>query len=417
MSRKLLLYLAISLSVVLSLRICAYYFSYPKFLTKTDLVSFLTGSKIINEGRAKLLYKIDVQSETQNFIVYPEKKGLLPFRNFPITALFYTPFLRMSLLQSYLTVFAVNVFLLLIFQFFTLKSVSGLKKDKHLLLLMFSFYPTVSSLIIGQYTPLMLLIFLFIFIFSKNDMPFFTGLLSSCLLFKPQFVLFLPFALFLSKNKKKYLAGLIFGTLLFFGLNILITKNIRPFMEYRDFILATESPSYGSRPWKFNTAYGLLKRVFPNFDLIKLTLINAIFYSLFVYASLITFVKHRNFDLLYTQGVLVTILFSLHALDHDLVLLLLPIYLLIRNNYFHIPGLIFSTVLIITPLISAIFDAAWFTSVVLLMFVSYFLFPDFTADKIKKSYASLCHKYSRGNFIKLEKCVSISKNTKAPQKH
>ena len=351
-------------------------FKLQNFTLSTDVISFLTGAKIIREGKVNFIYDIQTQHYYQNLVVSPyEKKMLLPFRNFPLVAVFYIPFLQTNLVDAYKIIFVVNILLLLTFHRDFKIYFPKLKKYKYLFFLPLIFYPSISNLIVGQYTPLVLLLFLFIYIFIKKEKSLLVGFLTSLLLIKSQYLLFSPFLYILVKDKKRYFLGFIIGFLLFMALNVLIAGSLRPFMNYPDFILMTESPLYGSRPFQMYTLYGLIKSVFQSVKTSYLISINLLIY---VATCVLVFTRRKifsklRFNDLFTIGILCTILFSVHALTHDLMLFLIPIYLylvsgkkedLIKAGYIFVMTGVFSlaavgfatTVLMIILLIFLILD-------------------------------------------------------------
>lgn len=305
------------------------YFHTPHFFLKTDVISFLTGAKIIKEGKTEFLYDIETQFEYQNKVVTPYQKVLLPFRNFPVTAIFYTPLLNMNLKDSYAVIFAVNVLLVTVFAVLVFRLFPNLKKSKVLYFVPFLFWPSVNNLIVGQYTPVILLIFLWIYVSIKEKKDFLSGFATSLLIIKPQYLLFTPFAFKLSVNKKNYFQGFIAGVIIFILINIFISKgNIGLFMDYPKFILSTESSNFGSRPNQMYTLYGLANFYFPRIDnsiLLGANLISYVLVAGFVY---INKKIDRNLNKIFTLGIVLTILFSIHALTHDLMALLLPAFII-----------------------------------------------------------------------------------------
>ena len=305
----------------------------PYFLLKTDVISFLTGAKIIKEGNIGLLYDIETQFKYQNKVVTPYQKVLLPFRNFPVTAIFYTPLLNMNLKDSYGVVFAVNILLVVVFTILTFRVFPDLKKNKIMYFVPFLFWPSVNNMIVGQYTPVILLIFLWIYVSSKEKKDFLSGLATSLLVVKPQYLLFTPFALKLSVNKKNYLQGFIAGIIIFILINTIISKgNIRLFMDYPKFIFSTESSMFGSRPNQMYTFYGLGNFYLPRIDNSILLGANLFFYALVVGYVHIKKKINWNINKIFTLGIAATILFSVHVLTHDLMILLLPVFIIISSE-------------------------------------------------------------------------------------
>lgn len=369
--KKIFVSIAVFFYVVLVCLIVNSYLRIPDFYIKTDVVSFLTGAKIIKDGRVDYLYDVNTQFEYQNKVVSPARKKLLPFRNFPITAFVYTPFLEMSLKNSYTVIFVINTALLLIFHLAFIKFFPGASKNKLLFLLPIFFYPSVANLIVGQHTPIILLVFLSIYLLTKRERPLWAGFATSLLMIKPQYLLFTPFPLYLSKNRKQYVLGFIMGVLIFLVLNLMITRSYKPFLNYPNFILSTEYSSYGSRPREMFTLYGLVKQVMPQAKSELLIIGNLFLYVVFAVLTLKRSRILKNSDMLFTSGILLTILFSVHALSHDLLVLLVPLYIGIVNRTRR-KGVIF--LLYIFPILTLIPSTMYYSLAslgVLFMFLFY----------------------------------------------
>ncbi len=349
-----------------------YFFHSPKFLIQTDVTSFLTGAKIIKEGRVTDLYNLDVQLEYQNSVIFPEyKKFLLPFRNFPITAVVYIPLLNLGLQNSYIAVFITNVLLLTVFTLLVLRTFPGLKKKVLFYFLPFFFWPSVNNLIVGQYTPVILLIFLWIYRSIRDKKNIVSGFATSFLVLKPQYLLFTPFAFKMSNNKTDYMKGFLIGILLFVLINVCITRgNLTPFSDYPDFLLTTESSSFGSRPYQMFTLYGLEKQIMPKLKEGLLLAYNFVGYlAILIYIIFKKTTKHL--ETYFSFGIVAALLFSIHALTHDLLVLLLPIYFLFNeknsNGYL-------MAILIAAPFLNLLLSGklALFLSIsILLLFILY----------------------------------------------
>ncbi len=351
------------------------YFDIPKFLIQTDVISFLTGAKIIKEGKTEYLYDVNTQLEYQNAVISPDsKRFLLPFRNFPVTAALYTPLLQMDLKSSYTAVFCVNIALLLLFHFVSVKAFPGLGNKKFLFLLPIFYYPSVSNLIVGQYTPVILLIFLSVYLLIRKENSFWTGFATALLVLKPQYLLFTPFSLTLSKNRKQYVLGFLVGLMLFGTLNLAVTGSFKPFLDYPGFILSTENSGFGSRYYEMFTLYGLVKQIIPQAKNEILIIGNFILYVMFTVLTIYKIRLSRNSDALFISGVLLTILFSVHALTHDLMVLLIPLYMGFVHGTDR--GRMTSKILFIFPLVILVLSSSFQGSSslgVLFMFLVFFL--------------------------------------------
>ncbi len=212
-----------------------------KTLTGTDFVSFITGAKMLREGYSKRLYDKDLQFKYQQKISFPEtREWLLPFRNPPVVPLIFIPFTFFSLRTSFILLFAINTKILFVFSNRVFKFFPLLSKFKVVYLISFLYLPSVSILVLGQFSALLVLVFLFIYYFCKKGLYFKAGVLSSLLILKPQFLVFLPFLFVLISRKRELIKGFLlgFGPLLF--INILISGRSL-FFDYPKFLIETET--------------------------------------------------------------------------------------------------------------------------------------------------------------------------------
>jgi len=331
MVKKYVLYIGVVVYVVVIPFLFISYLRTPKFLIQTDVISFLTGAKIVKDGKIEHLYEINTQYEYQNTIVSPDKKGLLPFRNFPITAAFYIPLLGLSLKNSYIVIFVVNVLLLCLSVYLFMRLLPALKTYVVLYFVPFFFWPSVNNLIVGQYTPVILLILLAVYVSQQREKSFWTGFVTSFLFIKPQYLLFTPFSYAISTNKKKYIIGFVVGALIFIVINLAITQSIKPGVYYLSFVFGTESSIFGSRPYQMYTLYGAAMHFFPGINPQLLVISNMFLYLLCTFSIL---ARRKTFTVrtLFSLGIILTLLFSMHALTHDLLVILIPAFLFLGSD-------------------------------------------------------------------------------------
>ena len=180
-----------------------------------DFHSFYSAAQIlVNEP--KNLYNFQIQEQYQNILLTNNHlKNLipgneyLPFINPPLFLLPYLVLIQMPFNTAYyLTVF-INICLTLtamglLYKLFQFSTSSLLLVG----LLVFSFAPTFSTIFLAQSSLLTLLIFLGIYILLKHQKYFYTGLLASLLLYKPQMALVMIIYLIFMKNRSVIL-GLI----------------------------------------------------------------------------------------------------------------------------------------------------------------------------------------------------------------
>lgn len=353
-----------------------YYFSIPKVIIASDLVSFLTGAEILKAGKAGEIYDKDLQYTYQLKVIEPDfKYNLLPFRGLPIVAWLFVPLSYLKLNSAFVLLILINIFILFLFNRISSRLFPKIDKLKYLFLITFFYWPTVSAMILGQFTLLLLLIFLLIYKYTKGKNYFLAGIASGVLLIKPQYLLFVPFLFFLIRGKRKFIEGLLISSILIILVNISIS-GLGELLKYPSFIVGTETINYGSRPYHMFTLYGLLKLVpfissLPAWFLIVL---NFVLYGviLFIFAKK---VKKFSLDKGVVMGIIFTILFSVHALVHDLSLLLIPILILL--NFVNSEGIkkvgfkFLIAILYFLPII--IFTGNTLAGVVTLFLVGYYL--------------------------------------------
>ena len=186
-----------------------------------DFLAFYTGSKLLLISPVKL-YDLHVQHILQQHIdpVVQANGIFLPFLNPPFVAL-SLQFLEMSgFVMTYILLLGVNIGLLLLVCFIFKHQC---KKLQWYFVLAFvfgviTFIPIVITLIVGQLSIFLCVIFLFFWLFLKKGWEFRSGLLFSLLLIKPHFFL-LPLLAILIQRKSKLTAGLVIGSVLLFGIS------------------------------------------------------------------------------------------------------------------------------------------------------------------------------------------------------
>ena len=191
------------------------------------------------------------------------------------------------------------------------------------------YLPFLATLIYGQFTSFLLLILLLIYKFAKEKKGYLAGLTCGILLIKPQFFLIVPFLYFLINNKRNFLKGVLISSFIMIVVNLLIS-GYGELLSYPRFLIATETTSYGSRPYQIFTLFSFMKLFTgKNISSFLLLFINFVLYSF----SILVFkkkLKKLSFEVNFIIGIILTILFSVHALSHDLTILLIPIFILLN---------------------------------------------------------------------------------------
>ncbi len=297
----------------------------------SDFLSYYTGALLIKNGQGKNLYTIDVQKSYQQKIVQLQRIKLLPFKSLPFAAALFLPFAYFPYLQSYMIFAILNFILLLFFIRLAQKVFIQLKNTVVLGLLTFGYLPNIHTLLIGQTSLILSLVFLFIYITLKYKNSFLVGLLCGLILFKVQYLILLPFLFFLVHDKRSYIAGVLVS-MSFLVLFSVYLVGWHEFARYPAFVLKTEQPEYGNVYWHPFTLYAMIRSI-PFFSLIGnfyLLCINTLFYiSTLVFFAIKS--RGKNLEIPFVFAICMTILFSIHALAHDLAILMTPILILLNE--------------------------------------------------------------------------------------
>jgi hypothetical protein len=340
-------------------------------------MNLITGGMIIREGKAKDLYNNETQLYYQNKVTYPyEKHILLPFRNIPIVGFLYIPFTYMSLKMATISIFVINLGILFFFHKLFISNVPGLSESKQLLLLTLSYWPSVATLISGQIVGLILIAFALIFLTLIKKKYLLTGIFTSLLFLRPQTILFLPMLLLMVRNRKKFLAGFILSGLIIFMLNICIS-GAGVIFGFPKFVFSIENTFFNGRLSDVSSVYFTIKQLFPSVGSSGLLVINGLLYLFFL---IIFFIKRKSLSLIagYSASLLITLLFSIHILSHDLIILLIPIYLILSKNTIK-PKNFFQNKLVLllffTPFLYLV-GVPTISTLLLLCVLFYFIFPD-----------------------------------------
>lgn len=339
----------------------------------SDLVSFLTGAKIIREGLGENLYSLTYQYKIQKEIVTPHWENfLLPFRNLPLFALFFVPLTFLPLLTSYKIYTLFLVFMTLFISRFSLKVFKNLK-GSFWFVLPFIFYPSFGSIFAGQVSIMLLLLFLLIYFHLKKDNPFRVGLLSGLLLLKIQYTVAIPLLFFLIKSKKDFFRGFFISTLIVVLGSVLISGPAL-FEDYPRMVVTTQNTTFGTKDTNMFTLYSGLSQItlLPKSEIFLANLV------LYLLAVIIFFVNYKRLrlDINFAILTLLTLIFSVHGVNHDLAILVLPIWLLVnrlkdKNKSGTLLVLAIFT-LILSPLTSVL-KISYFTSFLFLFSVALLL--------------------------------------------
>ena len=331
-------------------------FAKEKLIVDSDVVSFITGAKMVRSGVKGEIYDLPTQHFYQNQVVAPfVKENALPFKNFPIFILPFIPFTFLPLRLSYTISAFFNLAILLLFVFVSAKTFKRIKEFRLWFLAPFVFLPNILTIILGQLSIILAFTYLLIYKLLKENKAVLAGVFSGFLFLKPQYIVAVPFFFLLAKKRLNFLKGFLMVFLILI-LSTFLISGPDALLKYPSFLLLTENESFSGHTQRMFTLSSTLYYILPiRFLSFKAILIlNALLYFLF-YCLFIKRYKIVNFDYAFASATILSLLFAVHVLEHDLAILLVPIMLLINsaryNHTRNIKLIIIGSLLFLMPLI------------------------------------------------------------------
>jgi hypothetical protein len=183
-----------------------------QLFVKSDFFTFYTGSQIFTHGNPKLIYDLSVQTDWQNQIASPLKTDLAPFRYPPFILLILAPLSFLTLQQAYFIWLGLNLILLSIFCYLTLKTIplKGLEIKILVIAAIVGFFPLIETLIDGQFALFICISLLLSFNLHQKKMNFLSGLVLAILFIKPYLIL-MPLLFFIFQKNWKAFFGISLG--------------------------------------------------------------------------------------------------------------------------------------------------------------------------------------------------------------
>lgn len=308
-------------------------FSNKAAIVKSDYPHYYLAGLLARKGEGQFLYNLDVNREYQSRAIKPYKKPVGLFRNPPFASLVYLPFSLLAFFQSYLVFAIFNIILLFLITFLSSKIFNNFSKSWLIYLLPFAYYPNGLSVLKGQISIFVAVVFLIFYLLFKKG-SFWAGAVYSLLLVKPQFYLVgLPFFLIISKDRKKFITGVFMSTLLIFLTSIFIA-GWETVVNYPYFLFSTETSSFGSYievMFSLNNFFSYL------IEFLRIENIWAYIFQLVLYLfTFFVFLKRRNFasyDSLFLSATIFTGVFAIHVLPYDLSFTFVAILILLNYAF------------------------------------------------------------------------------------
>jgi hypothetical protein len=305
----------------------------PGMQGRSDFRHLYTAGYMVRTGQSADLYDYQAGVKVQKQIIFGRDVGLPPFNHLAFEALFFAPLSYLKFSSAYLVFLAVNVALVLFAARMAMPYLGHLREQWVLLpaASFVCFLPLAITLIQGQDSIILLVLFMAAFVCAKKGHEMAAGLLLSLTMFKFQFAIVMAL-LFLMWRMWKIVAGFAAGSVVVTLLSLAVTRFSSPLVYLKYLISissrlgAQEQLIYAIDPALMpnlrGMVYGVLHAVAPNSVMQWMTA--AI--SLLVLAWAIR--SRPSFE----NAVLVATICSYHCLIHDTSILLLPLTLLAAKS-------------------------------------------------------------------------------------
>jgi len=296
-----------------------------------DFIIFYTGAQIINDGKAKELFKVGTQNAYQAKFEVPQLEWPLPFNHAPYELFLFLPLAHFSYPMAHAIWSGMNLLLLA----FVLQWLLSYVHSPHNLFIVASvlaWFPTMEALRLGQDSILSAALLLAVFAALKRQHDGWAGFFLALGLYKPQLVLPMVGVFLVARRWR---------SLIVFGVTgvVLATISLAMVGQQGIFDLASILKSMGNyafvvRPALMPNVRGLSNALLhgENFRAMAPTVVISLaLYALCLYLWCGKFdVVSSGFDLKFSLMLVTTVLISYHLYAHDLFPLSLSMILLFR---------------------------------------------------------------------------------------
>jgi len=334
-------------------------FTFPQRINDLDFSEYYAAGQIVRQGLGRQLYDLKLQLAFQLKLAQPH----VFYNHPPFEALLFVPLTLLSYPAAYLSWVLLSVGLLTYAAVMirsntnvisALSRYARIQADFGLILLLFmTFAPVTTCLLLGQDSPLLLLIYTLTFILLRCRREFWAGCMLAGGLFK--FQLIVPFVVVLVLRRKwSFVKGFALIGALLILISILVSGPA-VLIEYPRFLLL--NPVY-------QQVAGFAPEYMPNIRGFVYLLLKgraAALSAMLVLGGsvLVTWLAAKNwndrrFEFSFSAAVLAALLVSYHLYNYDLTLLLLPISILCGelvalDRLLFRPALLISLVVLFIP--------------------------------------------------------------------
>jgi hypothetical protein len=284
---------------------------------RSDFRHLYVAGYMLRTGHARELYSYDLQRQLQRLLVGPEIREPLLFNHAAFEALAFVPFSFFSYRSAFIGFTVLNFVMLVVGVCLFRKCV----RTWSLPLLITAFASVVYTLIFGQDSVALLLLFLASWICFQRGAEFSSGLWIGASCFKPQFA-FVAALVFLLWRRWQLVLGIVLMASIFGGMSVWMVglPGTVGFMREVVFSMSTANAKYAIVPWHMPNVRGTVFFLAGGREQPILTLVVTAF--LFLWAAF----RRPSFPL----AVSIVALLSYHTLMHDMVICLIPLALILE---------------------------------------------------------------------------------------
>jgi len=308
-----------------------------------DFLAFYTGGQLLKQSPVNL-YNLNLQHVLQQHIdpTTQTDRVFLPFLNPPFVALFFQLLIPLGVVNAYAFFLGINITLLLLICFAFLQQNKKMKWYYSLAFILgaLTFVPILITLLVGQLSIFLCVIFLLSWLFLKKGWEFRSGLVLACILIKPHFFL-LPFLAVLVQRRRRQVAGFTTGILFFIAVSYIAVgdKGMNSYISLMS-VLFTTGTGYNINLMAQQSLQTMLLIIFHTHSLTQIRLVWAIaslciaIPTLYVWAKRLP-LSSPYLSLQFALLIVATLVISPHTHFYDVsVLLVVTILLLSVRNVF-----------------------------------------------------------------------------------
>ena len=329
-SFKLLLVALVALSFLCNLKILWMQRSYMA-QGYFDFVIYYTGAEIVNAGKARDLYNLDLQERYQEQFKVPNKPwSVLPFNHAPYELLLFLPLAQLPYQSAHIVWSVLNVLLLVV----VYKILAPFLDRNHRIFfggLLLAFYPTMIAIKMGQDSIISLLVLSGVYANLKRHRELLAGSILALGLYKPHLVLPLAGILTICGYGRVMLGFVGTGAVL--SAISLAMVGWQGVVGLFSIVAGMDRPTTIVYPESMTNLRGLSFMLLSFLNAKTLTNIADVVASFIVYGCCLWLWKSKTtedsslFDLRFSLAVVTTVLVSFHLYTHDVIILVIPLFL------------------------------------------------------------------------------------------